>query len=79
MAEVHACWKTCNDLAQQEENRDKLVGISKGVLVSNWDASIAEMPVEEKAMPDKHGAIFMRCLSKAHEDKDQRHEAPELK
>ena len=78
MAEVQACWKKRSELAQQEENRDKIAGLSKGVLVSNWDAALAEMPVEENVLAEKDGSVFMHCLTKAQEDRDQQ-DAPELR
>ena len=53
--------------------------MNKGVLVSNWDAALAEMTVEEKVFADKYGSVFMHCRTKAQEDRDQQQEAPELK
>ena len=76
---THACWKKCNDLAQQEENKDKIAGLSKPVLVSNWDAAIATMTAEEKAHAESVWKVFLLCLTKAQEERDKPQEAPEIK
>ena len=78
MAEVQACWKKCDELAQQEGNRDKIAGLSKGVLVNAWDAEVAQLSVEEKVFAVRYGNLLMNCLGKAQEDRDKQ-DAPELK
>ena len=78
MAEVQACWVKCDKLAQQEGNRDKIAGLSKGVLVNAWDAEVAQLSAEENVFAVRYGAILTSCLAKAQEDKDKQ-DAPELK
>ena len=65
MAEVLACCKKCDQLAQQEGNRDKIAGLIKGVLVNAWDAEVAQLSVEEKVFAVRYGNLLMNCLGKA--------------